>query len=153
MPWNLSISLVSVLLKNLVLIRLSVLSASPFRWVTKRIRELLSKVEALDCLYYERESPRIYRERSAISRNTVEIVQISTLLEKQKRFISICYIISYLLCWYVIFGLMRAKIDKLWKMLNKKVQILIDNWLWAARCDCFCSEKMGKSIKKITSKQ
>ena len=26
------------------------------------------------------------------------------------------------------FGLMRAKIDKLWKMLNKKVQILIDNW-------------------------
>ena len=68
--------------------------ASPFRDITKRIRELLSKVEALDCLYYERESPRIYRERSAISRNTVEIVQISTLLEKQKRFISICYIIS-----------------------------------------------------------
>ena len=57
------------------------------------------------------------------------------------------------MCWYVLFGLMRAKIDKLWKMLNKKVQNLIDNWHCAARETVFVRKKMGKSIKKITSKQ
>jgi hypothetical protein len=94
----------------------------------KRIRELLSIAAVLDYLHYKQESPRIYRERSAFLCSEVEIVQISAILEKQKRFISICYLIRYLLCWYVLFELMRAKIDKLWKMLNKKVQNLIDNW-------------------------
>jgi len=57
---------------------------------------------------------------------------------------------------------MRAKIDKLWKMSNKKVQILIDNWHCAARDDCFRGKKYQKdniktkihfhfTIPKITS--
>ena len=73
------------------------------------------------------------------------------LLEKQKRFISICYIINYLLCWYVLFGLMRAKIGKLWKMLNKKVQNLIDNWHWKARGWLILRKKWKKEWKRVAS--
>ena len=58
---------------------------------------------------------------SAFSRNTVEIVQISTLLEKQKRFMSICYlsiyssIVSYILLVFSLkFRLIQAaKIGKI----------------------------------------
>ena len=72
MPWNLSISVDSILLKNLVLIRLSVFGASPFKEYKKEVirRSLfLSIPEVLQYLYYKRKSSRItYRERFPLSR-------------------------------------------------------------------------------------
>jgi len=99
------------------------LSASPFLWVTKkRIRELLSIAAVLDYLHYKQESPRMYRERSAFLCSEVEIVQISAILEKQKRFISICYLISCISLFSFLFGLMKAKIGK---NINKKEKNVI----------------------------
>ena len=65
MPWNLSISVDSILLKNLVLIRLGVVGASPFEKSEKRIRELFASAEAPEIAYTIQESTRIYRVRSA----------------------------------------------------------------------------------------
>jgi len=59
---------------------------------------------------------------SAFYRSEVEIVQISAILEKQKRFISICYLISCISLFSFLFGLMKAKIGK---NINKKEKNVI----------------------------
>lgn len=52
----------------------------------KRIRELLSIAEVLDDLHYEQKAHGISMSISAFLRSEVEIVQISAILEKQKRY-------------------------------------------------------------------
>ena len=52
----------------------------------KRIRELLSIAEVLDYLHYEQKAHGYTVSTSAFLRSEVEIVQISAILEKQKRY-------------------------------------------------------------------
>ena len=61
MPWNLSISVDSILLKNLVLIGLTFV-ALRLSSTKNVIRELLSIPEVRQNPYYKQESPRILRE-------------------------------------------------------------------------------------------
>ena len=100
-PWNLSISLVPILLKNLVLIGLA--------FGALRLSSGHKKESVNFCLNGGSGLPKSQNKKahgytvsiSAFSRNTVEIVQISTLLEKQKRFI-ICYLSFILLLFRYI---------------------------------------------------
>ena len=82
--------------------RLGVWGASPFELSQKRIRELLSEWRLWTACITNEKAHGYTVSISAFSRNTVEIVQISTLLEKQKRFI-ICYL-SFILLLFRIYS-------------------------------------------------
>ena len=81
--------------------------ASPFRDITKRIRETFYVPEdLLDYLLPYKKAHGIIRERLAfLAGSTMKSVQFfGYSKEKQKRFISICYLINCLLFFIFVLG-------------------------------------------------
>ena len=85
MPWNLSISVDSILLKNLVLIRLGVFGALPFKHY-KKVTVNFCLLRGCGIPIVPTESSRYVRERFLPSAVLLKKLPHFGVVEKQKRF-------------------------------------------------------------------